>query len=89
LNVASDSALFTCSTLSIAEIPGLFSQRQIVLRHQKGALYYPFIEGLAHTLVDIPISFISVAVMSVIIYFLVGLQKTAGQFLCIIFIELP
>jgi ATP-binding cassette subfamily G (WHITE) protein 2 (SNQ2) len=86
LNVTSDSALFCCATLAIAEVPGLFSQRLIVLRHQKGALYYPFIEGLAHTVVDIPITFTTVAVMSVILYFLVGLQKTAEQFLCIIFI---
>ncbi|KAI9569369.1 ABC-2 type transporter-domain-containing protein [Boletus coccyginus] len=73
--------LFCCSTLSMAEIPSLFSQRLIVLRHQKGALYYPFIEGLAHTIVDIPISFISVAIMSIILYFSAGLQKTAEQFL--------
>ncbi|KAI9569372.1 hypothetical protein HD554DRAFT_2093381 [Boletus coccyginus] len=72
--------LFCCSSLSFAEIPGLFSQCLIVLRHQKGALYYPFIEGLAHTIADIPISSISVAVMSVILYFLAGLQKTAEQF---------
>ena len=86
LNVASDSPLFCSSILSVAEIPGLFSQRLIVLRHQKGALYYPFIEGLAHTIVDLPISFITVAVMSVILYFLVGLQKTAEQFLCVVFV---
>lgn len=70
--------------LSMAEIPGLFYQRLIVLRHQKGAFYYPFIEGLAHTIVDIPISFISVSVMSVVLYFVVGLQNTVEQFLCII-----
>ncbi|KAF8557467.1 pleiotropic drug resistance ABC transporter [Imleria badia] len=73
-------ALFCCATLSMAEIPSLFPQRLIVLRHQKGALYYPFIDGLAHLIVEIPINLISVAVMSVIIYFLVGLQKTAQQF---------
>ena len=72
--------------MSFAEIPGLFSQRLIVLRHQQGALYYPFIEGLAYTIVDIPISLITVAVVSVVLYFLVGLQKTAEQFLCIIFL---
>lgn len=69
----------------MAEIPGSFFQRIIALRHQKGALYYPFIEGLARTIVDIPISFVSVTLMSIILYFLVGLQKSAEQFLCIIF----
>ncbi|KAF8557465.1 pleiotropic drug resistance ABC transporter [Imleria badia] len=46
----------------------------------KGALYYPFIESLAHLIVEVPINFISVAVMSIIIYFLAGLQKSAEQF---------
>ena len=69
----------------MAEISGLFPQRLIVLRHQKGALYYAFIEGLAHLIVEIPINFLSLAIMSVILYFLVGLQKTAEQFLCVSF----
>ena len=67
----------------MAEIPGLFFQRLIVRRHQKAALYYPFIDSLAHTIVDIPICLISVALMSVILYFLVGLRNTAKQFLCV------
>lgn len=79
--VTSDSALFCCSTLSLAEVPSLFAQRHIVRRHQKGALYYPFIDGLAHTIVDVPITFISVALMSVTLYFLVGLQRSVEQFL--------
>ena len=69
----------------MAEIPSLFPQRSIVHRHEKGALYYPFIDALAHLIVEIPINFVSVAIMSVILYFLVGLQKTVEQFLCIIF----
>lgn len=68
----------------MAEIPGLFFQRPIIRRHQKAALYYPFIDSLAHTIVDIPISLISAAVTSVILYFLVGLQNRAAQFLCVI-----
>jgi ATP-binding cassette subfamily G (WHITE) protein 2 (SNQ2) len=42
----------------MAEIPALFGQRPIVERHQKLALYHPFIEGLALTLVDLPITFV-------------------------------
>jgi hypothetical protein len=38
----------------MAEIPALFTQRLIVLRHHKAAMYYPFIESFAHTVVDIP-----------------------------------
>ena len=72
----------------MSEIPALFSQRQIVLRHQRGALYYPFIDSLAHTIVDIPITLISLGVMSAILYFLVGLQKTARQFLYVVYFYL-
>jgi ATP-binding cassette, subfamily G (WHITE), member 2, SNQ2 len=67
----------------MAEIPALFSQRPMVERHSKAALYHPFIEALALTLVDIPMTFITQLVFSVIIYFLVGLQKSASQFLCV------
>lgn len=69
----------------MSEIPGLFSQRLIVLRHRKGALYYPCIDSLAHAIVDIPITLVSLGNMSVILYFLVGLQKTTEQFLCVVF----
>ncbi|KAG1743692.1 ABC-2 type transporter-domain-containing protein [Suillus paluster] len=73
-------ALFIGALSAMAEIPALFTQRPIVLRHHKAAMYYPFIEAFAHTVVDIPISFMVLAVFSVILYFLVGLQKTAPQF---------
>jgi ATP-binding cassette subfamily G (WHITE) protein 2 (SNQ2) len=65
----------------MSEISTLFAQRPIVLRHYKAAMYYPFIEALAHTVVDIPIMFIIQAIFCTIIYFLTGLQRTASQFL--------
>ncbi|KAG7087521.1 hypothetical protein E1B28_013480 [Marasmius oreades] len=65
---------------SMSEIPILFSQRPIVIRQYHAALYLPFLEALSQTLVDIPISFITTLVYSIIIYFMVGLQTTAAQF---------
>lgn len=65
----------------MAEIPALFAQRPIVIKHYKAAMYHPFIEAAALTLVDIPITFISLILFCVILYFLVGLQQSAGQFL--------
>ncbi|KAF9025650.1 pleiotropic drug resistance ABC transporter [Hymenopellis radicata] len=62
------------------EIPALYSQRPIVDRHKKAALYHPFIEALAMTAVDIPISLVTIIVFGIIVYFLVQLQQTAGQF---------
>ncbi|KAF5318288.1 hypothetical protein D9758_018888 [Tetrapyrgos nigripes] len=67
-------------TLSaMSEIPIPFSQRPIVIRQYRSALYLPFLEALSQTLVDIPISFTTL-VYSIIIYFMVGLQTTAAQF---------
>ena len=66
---------------SMAEIPALYAQRPIVARHKKMAMYHPAFEAAALTLVDIPITLITQIVFAVMLYFLVGLQKSAGQFL--------
>jgi ATP-binding cassette subfamily G (WHITE) protein 2 (SNQ2) len=63
----------------MAEIPALFAQRPIVLRHKKAALYHPFVEALALTLVDIPITFSTTVVFGVVLYFMVGLQRSAAS----------
>ncbi|KAG9313753.1 P-loop containing nucleoside triphosphate hydrolase protein [Chiua virens] len=73
-------ALFCVAMSSMAEIPGLFSQRAVVYRHQKAAFYYPFIESLAHTIVDIPFSLICTVIVTLVLYFLVGLQQSLGQY---------
>ncbi|KAG2073832.1 hypothetical protein BDR04DRAFT_1178890 [Suillus decipiens] len=73
-------ALFYGVISATAEIPALFSQRPIILRHHKSAMYYPFIEAFAHTMVDIPITFISQVLFCIILYFMVDLQRTASQF---------
>ena len=74
-------ALLFAALSTMAEIPALFAQRPIVHRQSRAAMYHPFVEGLALTLVDIPITLITQIVFGVLIYFLVGLQATAGQFL--------
>ncbi|KAG9083931.1 hypothetical protein FS749_005624 [Ceratobasidium sp. UAMH 11750] len=63
-----------------AEIPALYAQRPIVARHQKAAMYHPFVEALALTAVDIPISFITQILFSVVLYFMTGLQREASKF---------
>lgn len=70
---------------SMAEIPALFAQRSIVNRHAKAAMYHPFAESIALTIVDIPITLITLIVFSVVLYFLVQLQQTASQFLYVPF----
>lgn len=66
---------------SQAEIPALFAQRPIVLRQSRAAMYHPSIEYLAYTLVDIPLSLVTLVLFCIILYFLVKLQQSAGQFL--------
>ena len=39
----------------MAEIPALFGQRDIVIKHYKAAMYHPFVEAAALTIVDLPI----------------------------------
>ena len=71
----------------MAEIPALYSQRPIVLRHERAALYHPFIEALALTLVDVPLTFLTSTVFSIILYFMTGLQRSASQFLYVTSIQ--
>ncbi|KIY47285.1 pleiotropic drug resistance ABC transporter [Fistulina hepatica ATCC 64428] len=73
------SLLFSALS-TMAEIPALFSQRPIVLRHRNWAFYHPFIDSVSLSLVDLPITFVNTTIWGILLYFLVGLQQTAGQF---------
>lgn len=75
------SAVLFASISMMAEIPALYSQRPIVLRQSRAAMYHPFVESLALTLVDVPKMFMVIILFSVILYFLVGLQQSAKPFL--------
>ena len=75
------SSLLWTAISSLSEIPALFGQRAIVVKHAKAAMYHPFVEAAALTLVDVPITFVTITVFSLIIYFMVGLQHSASQFL--------
>lgn len=68
----------------MAEIPALFAQRPIVLRQSRAAMYHPFVDSLALTLVDVPITAMIILVFSIVLYFFVGLQQHAGNFLYVI-----
>ena len=43
-------------------------------------MYHPFTEAMALTLVDVPITLVTLMTFSVILYFLVQLQQSAEQF---------
>lgn len=73
-------ATFLPALFSMSEIPALFAQRRIVHRHELAAMYHPMVEALALTLVDIPFIFVTMVLFTVILYFIVQLQQSAGQF---------
>ncbi|KAG8929230.1 hypothetical protein FRC02_005825 [Tulasnella sp. 418] len=65
---------------SMAEIASLYSQRPIVARHERAAMYHPFVESLALTVVDIPITVIIQTTFCIILYFMTNLHLGAGYF---------
>ncbi|KLO14358.1 hypothetical protein SCHPADRAFT_826595 [Schizopora paradoxa] len=73
-------SLFFGALSAFSEMPALFSQRPIILRHQKAAMYHPFTEAIAFTLVDIPVTFTQAMLFSIVLYFIVQFQQSAGQF---------
>ena len=75
------SAILFAALSSLAEIPTLYAQRPLILRHKKAAMYHPFIEAAAMTLVDIPITFTTLTVHSIVLYFIVGLESSTSQLL--------
>ena len=44
-------------------------------------MYHPMVEALAMTLVDVPFTLGTIILFTIIVYFIVKLQQTAGQFL--------
>ncbi|CAE6435980.1 unnamed protein product [Rhizoctonia solani] len=73
-------AVFFGALTAMAEIPALYAQRPIVSRHQKAAFYHPFVESLALTIVDIPITFVAQGLFDIVLYFMTGLQREASKF---------
>lgn len=75
------SAILSTTLSSLAEIPTLYAHHPLILHLQKAAMCHPLIEAAAMALVDIPITFATLTVYSFVLYFIVGLQATASQFL--------
>jgi ATP-binding cassette, subfamily G (WHITE), member 2, PDR len=56
---------------SALEIFTLYQQRPIVEKHSKYALYHPFAEGVASTVIEFPAKIIIAIIFNLIIYFMV------------------
>jgi len=65
----------------MGQIPAIHPQRVVTIKHYKAAMYHPFMESVALTLVDVPFAFVTQAIFTLVLYFLTGLQRSAGQFL--------
>ncbi|KAJ6101283.1 hypothetical protein N7499_000913 [Penicillium canescens] len=65
---------------AMSEINSLYSQRPIVEKHNSFAFYHPATEAIAGVLSDIPVKFALSVVFNIILYFLAGLKRDAGNF---------
>lgn len=65
---------------SVLEVFNLFSQRPIVEKHNRYALYHPSAEAIATFIVDMPTKIISSILFNLAIYFLTNLRREAGAF---------
>ncbi|KAF4947363.1 hypothetical protein FSARC_13984 [Fusarium sarcochroum] len=65
---------------AISEINNLYAQRPIVEKHASYAFYHPAAEAISGIVADIPIKFLSGTAFNLILYFLAGLRREAGNF---------
>lgn len=73
-------AVLVNALAAIAEISSLYSQRPIVEKHASYAFYHPATEAFAGIIADLPIKLVGGSVFNLIIYFMAGLHRSAGQF---------
>lgn len=66
--------------MSMSEVTSSFSGRPILVKHKSFAFFHPAAFCLAQIVVDIPILLGQISAFSVILYFLVGLDKSAESF---------
>lgn len=65
---------------ALAEITNSFSHRPILMKHKNYSFYHPSVEALQHLVSEFPFKLLTYVSFGIIIYFLSGLSKTAGQF---------
>ena len=73
------SLLFPC-LISLSETTAAFSGRAVLAKHKAFSMYRPSVVALAQTIGDLPIIFVQLTIFSIIIYFMTGLQVSAGHF---------
>ncbi|SPO04603.1 probable ABC1 transport protein [Cephalotrichum gorgonifer] len=65
---------------SALEVLALFSQRPVVEKHRRYALYHPVAEAISSTICDLPCKILSSLFFNIPIYFMAQLRQEAGHF---------
>ena len=66
--------------VAMTDMHSVYERREVVRRQASCALYRPSAEALASVLVDFPVKLCIATCFNIILYFLAGLETTAGQF---------
>ncbi|CCF60478.1 hypothetical protein KAFR_0K01230 [Kazachstania africana CBS 2517] len=66
--------------LALADMPGTFQRRTVVMKHMKLHFYHPSVETFASTIYDFFFKFVLVFIFTIILYFLAHLQYNAARF---------
>jgi ABC-type multidrug transport system permease subunit len=66
--------------ISLSETTAAFSGRAVLAKHKAFSMYRPSAVALAETIGDFPIIFVQMVIFTLIIYFMTGLQVSAGHY---------
>ncbi|OWP04280.1 hypothetical protein B2J93_9348 [Marssonina coronariae] len=72
---------------SALEILTLYAQRPIVEKHSRYALYHPSCEAIASMLTDMPYKILNAITFNLTLYFMVNLNRQAGNFFFFVLIS--
>jgi len=72
--------LLVISLDTFVELPAMMLGRPVLQKQTRYRLYRPGAFALANTLADIPFSAVKILIYDIIIYFMVGLYRSAGAF---------
>ncbi|KAJ1324852.1 ATP-binding cassette subfamily G (WHITE) member 2 PDR [Microdochium nivale] len=72
---------------SALEILTLYSQRPIVEKHSRYALYHPAAEAVASMITDLPYKIANTLVFNLVLYFMTNLRREPGAFFFFLFLS--
>ncbi|KAK8050931.1 hypothetical protein PG993_002316 [Apiospora rasikravindrae] len=73
-------SLMICAFSPAFEVLTMWAQRPIVEKHDRYALYHPYVDGIASILSDLPAKLVTSIGFHVTLYFMTNLRRTASAF---------